>query len=97
MTNNAEDEATIAALKRSQESVPADGPSRPLVRLSRILQGAYDLEPFQDFIERDVETPLRDLLTDILHWCDSEGVDFDACLSGAQWMVQTEKQEWGVS
>jgi hypothetical protein len=37
-----------------------------------------------DEANEDNDTILSDMLTDILHWCDRNKVDFDECLSVAR-------------
>lgn len=46
------------------------------------------LDAFADVTDMDIacedgETVLGDLLTDLMHWCDRNGVDFQKKLAGA--------------
>jgi len=39
----------------------------------------------------DFETQFKDLLNDLLHWCDGQGIDFDDVLERARRSYQEEQ------
>jgi hypothetical protein len=85
------DQTVIDTIARAQHDlVPAEGPSRPIVRLRHILAGAYDLDSPHD----DGEQPIIDLLTDVLHWCSQEGIDIHDAMERAVEMRDIERKEW---
>jgi len=51
---------------------------------------AMALEAFQHATGTEEEDALRDLLCDLMHWCDRNNCDFNAALSRAQMHYETE-------
>lgn len=92
---NLTDRIHAAAIRNIQDDVPEEGPSRPIIRLGVILVGAYDQPDGVDEVEFDPELPVVDLLTDVMHWCANEGIDFDVVVENAHHMHQVEREEWG--
>lgn len=46
-----------------------------------------------DYVEEGPDAAVSDLLTDLLHWCDANGVDFDERLSIAKHSHEEECEE----
>ena len=51
------------------------------------------VDAFQDETKTDDECVLQDILTDLRHWSDSMGYDWDITLGNAMGMYETEKKE----
>lgn len=68
---------------RDEEFVE-DSRARGLERLTGILEQDYDLE------DDEYETPVKDLLTDILHVIDEKQLDLDELLERARRMYEME-------
>jgi hypothetical protein len=76
-------------LMQRDDEVPEDGFDRIDYRMGIVLGGSYD--------KPDPEEPdmaVRDLLTDVLHYCHANGWDFFDVLERAQWMAMQEQREW---
>ena len=56
---------------------------------------AKTLDAFMSIVRTDPEDALGDLLCDLRHWCDREGVDFDAVVASSGRMYRTEVAEDG--
>lgn len=67
-----------------------DTEDRSLWRTETMLLGFYD-EPDDD---EDPGMAVRDLLTDLLHYCRAHDLDLDHELSGAEDMAAQELAEW---
>lgn len=75
---------------RDAEEVPlTDTYDRVDYRLSIVFAG-YDISP--DPEERDQH--IRDLLTDLLHYCAHHDIDIDDAMMRAVWMRDEELGEW---
>lgn len=47
------------------------------------------------FYKRDLETPLADMLADILHFCEFSGTDFNSALEQARKYFEEERErDW---
>lgn len=75
------------------EVPPSDTMERALWRADFAIDLMYDRSPDPD----DIDQPLRDLLTDLVHWANKNDVDIDTALDNAKWMVGEELKDWGLS
>jgi hypothetical protein len=57
---------------------------------------AAALRHFQCCTGTDYDTALVDLLGDLMHWCDRNGVDFEDELSRARRHYDAETKFWAV-
>lgn len=72
------------------EVPPSDTLERATFRVDFTIDTMYDREP------DDNEQPLADMLTDLIHWADVNGVNWRAALGRANRMVEQERAEWGL-
>jgi len=82
----------VRAALQSDDVPPHDTKDRALWRVRFVLATMYDLEPAETG-EAD-DTPLTDLLADLLHWCEAEDIDIHGAIGAAEWTVQSELKEW---
>jgi hypothetical protein len=57
---------------------------------AQVALNAFAKETRMDTAGEDDATVLGDLLTNLMHWCDRNGVDFDTKLTGAVVNYETE-------
>jgi hypothetical protein len=82
---------SLAMLKAHSDGAPDSEEQRPLWRIQTVLDGFYD------GTQNDADTAVRDLLTDLIHYCDTHGVDLDDELGRATSMARQESAEWHAS
>lgn len=70
-----------------------DTRERAIWRADFVFDAMYDRSPDPD----EADQPLRDLLTDLVHWAEAHEVDIEDALSRAQWMAQEELKDWGLA
>lgn len=88
-TNTHTHEASVAA-EKSTHTLPPDPDG---MNDTRAAWAATVLVEFQKATRTDREDALADLLTDLLHWCDRTGLDFDTELARGRGNYQEETAE----
>jgi len=68
-----------------------DGGPRPITNGDNANDAAEMLSTVRDAAELDDDSKLQDALTNFLHWCDREGVDFDKALEMARLNHEMER------
>lgn len=92
VTNHIENaKLEVRAAFESGEVPPHDTRERALWRADFAIDLMYDRSPYE------VDQPLRDILTDLLHWAGANNVDFDHAVERAKWMRDQELEEWGLA
>jgi hypothetical protein len=85
--------STAYVMQRSHANAPDNSHDRVMWRMGTVLAGYYDGEQ----PGAGLDTPVRDLLTDLIHYCDTHGVDLDDELGRATSMARQESAEWHAS
>jgi hypothetical protein len=86
-------ESTAYVMRRSLTTAPDNEQDRALWRLQTVLEGYYDASlPIED-----PGQPVRDLLTDVLHFCDARGINYSEQAGAARRMVTEERHDWGLA
>lgn len=69
-----------------------DTRDRALFRVELMIDLGYDrsLDP------EEADQPVRDLLTDLVHYCAQHGVDIRHALERAEWMAEQDLTDWGI-
>src|SRR5262249_23191171 len=84
---------------RNEELFQANGPrTKPDpdgMNDKRATWAGKSISAFQDATGTDHEDALADLLTDLMHWTDRTGLDFDQALERARWHYEAETEELG--
>jgi hypothetical protein len=78
------------------EDPPYDTLDHALWRVRFILRAFYDAPADQDPDDEVDDTPLKDLLTDLVHYAESIDVDIEDVLERAKWMATEDLKDWGV-
>lgn len=84
--------STSYLMRRSLGSAPENEHERALWRMQTVLDGYYDGEQ----PGAEASTAVRDLLTDVIHYCAANGVSFSDEIAEASRMVSQERDDWGM-
>jgi hypothetical protein len=78
----------------STDVPPQDTLDRALWRVRFVLATLYDATPATE-TEQD-DTPLKDLLTDLVHYARLIDTDMTDLLDRAEWMAVQDRKDWGL-
>jgi hypothetical protein len=83
----------VQAALQSDDVPPYDTQDRALWRIRFLLAAFYD----GDTAGEDTETPVNDLLTDLVHYAEAEDLNLEHCLERGEWMAAEELKDWGLT
>jgi hypothetical protein len=83
----------VQAALQSDDVPPYDTQDRALWRIRFLLAAFYD----GDTAGEDTETPVNDLLTDLVHYAQAEDLNLEQCLERGEWMAAEELKDWGLT
>ena len=84
--------AVSLVMRQSLGDAPEDERQRVMWRMDTVLDGFYD----GTLPAEDPGQPVRDLLTDVLHYCEARGINYSEQAAAARRMVTEERHDWGL-